>query len=108
MGVSVHADYPHIWREDNMNKPKVGVASNLDKISEVIDIDGNKLSGIKGHIIERKKVFNMADLEVNENAVNTPNEVKPNSLAEKIEKKINDKINEMLDKKIDEIFSKIF
>ena len=104
MGVSVHADYPHIWREDNMNKPKVGVASNLNKISEVIDIDGNKLDKIKGVIIEKKKVFNMADLEKEE----AQTVVKPNSLSEKIEKKINDKINEMLDKKIDEIFSKMF
>ena len=91
-----------------MNKPKVGVASHLNKISEVIDIDGNKLSGIKGVIIEKKKVFNMADLEREDNTVLVPNEVKPGSLADKIEKKINDKINEMLDKKIDEIFSKMF
>lgn len=91
-----------------MNKPKVDVASNLNKISEVIDIDGNKLSGIKGYVIAKKNVFNMADLEKEDNKVNVPNEVKPGSLSEKIEKKINDKINEMLDKKIDEIFSKMF
>lgn len=91
-----------------MDKPKVGVASNLHKISEVIDIDGNKLSGIKGVIIEKKKVFNMADLEKEDNTVIAPNEVKKGSLSDKIEQKINDKINEFLDKKIDEIFSKMF
>lgn len=90
------------------NKPRVSIAPHLNKISEVIDIDGNKLSGIKGVIIEKKKVFNMADLEKEENTVTVPNEVKPGSLSEKIEKKINDKINELLDKKIDEIFSKMF
>ena len=89
-----------------MNKPKVGVASNLHKISEVIDIDGNKLDKLgKGAvIIAKKNVFNMADIEKEE----VQPVVKPNSLSEKIEKKINDKINEMLDKKIDEIFSKMF
>jgi len=89
-----------------MNKPKVGVASNLNKISEIIDIDGNKLDRIgKGaKIIAKKNVFNMADIEVEEPKL----EVKQGSLADKIENKINDKINEMLDKKIDEIFSKMF
>lgn len=91
-----------------MNKPKVDVASNLRKISEVIDIDGNKLDKIKGVIIEKKKVFNMADLEKEDNTVVVPNVVKPGSLSDKIEQKINDKLNELLDKKIDEIFSKIF
>ena len=87
------------------NKPKVGVASHLNKISEVIDIDGNKLSGIKGEIVERKKVFNMADIGKDEPLMI---EAPKSSLSSKIEQKINDKINELLDKKIDEIFSKMF
>jgi len=88
------------------NQTGVSIASQLDKISEIIDKDGNKLDklGKGAKIIAKKKIFNMADLDIEEP---TP-EVKPNSLADKIEKKINDKINEMLDKKIDEIFSKMF
>jgi len=106
LGVSVQSDYPQ-WIGNNMdNKPKVSVASHLNKISEVIDIDGNKLSGIKGEIVERKKVFNMADIGKDEPLmIEAP---KPSSLSSKIEQKINDKINELLDKKIDEIFSKMF
>lgn len=90
------------------NKPQIVIAPRLNKISEVIDIDGNKLSGIKGVIIEKKKVFNMADLEKEDNTAVVPNEVKKGSLSDKIEQKIDDKINELLDKKIDEIFSKMF
>lgn len=90
------------------NKPQVTIASKFNKVSEVIDIDGNKLDKIKGHIIAKKNVFNMADLEKDDNKVVVPNVVKPNSLSDKIEQKINDKINELLDKKIDEIFSKMF
>lgn len=87
------------------DKPQVVIAPKLNKISEVIDIDGNKLSGIKGEIIEKKKVFNMADLGKDEPLMI---EAPKSSLSDKIEKKINDKINELLDKKIDDIFSKMF
>ena len=89
-----------------MGKNKVGIAPEFDKISEIIDKDGNKLDklGKGAKIIEYKKTFNMADIGIDEQKI----EAKPNSLSDKIEKKINDKINEMLDKKIDEIFSKMF
>ena len=88
------------------NKPKVLVADHLDKISEIIDKDGNKLDKIKGKIIAKKKEFDMAEL--GEDFTPIAPQPAQSSLSEKIEKKINDKINEMLDKKIDEIFSKMF
>lgn len=94
------------------NKPKVLVADHFDKVSEIIDKDGNKLDKIKGKIIAKKKEFNMSELgedfTPNLPTVNTQENTKTNSLSEKIEKKINEKINELLDKKIDEIFSKMF
>lgn len=91
------------------NKPRIEIAAKLNKVSEVIDIDGNKLDKIKGNIIARKKVFNMSELDGIEPILPVQTQAtQPNSLADKIEKKINEKINEMLDKKIDEIFSKMF
>lgn len=92
-----------------MGKNNIGVAPELNKISEIIDKDGNKLDrlGKGAKIIEYKKVFNMSDLDINDTPL--PEALQPkSSLSDKIEKKINDKINEMLDKKIDEIFSKMF
>lgn len=90
----------------NEEKQKVVIADHLDKISEIIDKDGNKLDKIKGKIIAKKKEFNMAEL--GEDFQPIAPQPAQNSLSEKIEQKINDKINEILDKKIDEIFSKMF
>lgn len=95
-----------------MERQKVGVASNLEKVSEIIDVNGNKLDKIKGNIIEEKKVFNMSDIPSVEVGQEEPakdkiDEMLTNSLTSKLEDKISKKINEIIDKKIDDILSKI-
>jgi hypothetical protein len=75
---------------------KVNVAPNLEKISTIIDKDGNKLDKIKGNIIERK-------IEPYQPSKDEPK----SSISSKIEEKINAKINEIVDKKIEEILNKM-
>ncbi len=83
------------------------VSPNLNKISEIIDKDGNKLDKFRGSIIEAKKEFNndapITPIEVNK----TDEGVVKSSLETKLEEKINEKINQMVDKKIEEILSKM-
>ncbi len=78
-------------------KSKVNVAPNLEKISTIIDKDGNKLNKIKGNVIETKEEIEHYQ----------PSEESKSSLSSKIEEKINAKVNEIVDKKIEEILNKM-
>lgn len=84
------------------------VSPQLNKISEVIDKDGNKLSGIKGEVIERKKEFNINEIEAQAPPTSpiTESNIESN-IESKIEQGINEKINAIVDKKIDEILNKM-